>query len=167
MDDDEGRAAMTMALLEVADIELRGCDTMAPVIALGQREGGRLTAYAHLKPLPGASGPFPFDITPAQRAFHQDGVDLFGLCYGVWRDRNDSLIAQPQGFPGRQAGVIAVIGRRGSVAATFYQIDWQDGAFAGFGSAVKLATAPVGDLLADPADGVVISMETWKGEHNT
>ncbi len=147
---------MTMALLEVADVELRGCDSMDPVIALGRRDGGRLTAYAHLRPLPGAGGLFPFNAVPAQRAFHHDEVDLFGFCYGVWQDRAGALTALPDGVPGRQAGVIVIVGRRGTVTATFYQIAWDETGFAGFRAARRLAEAPVGDLLADPGGDAVI-----------
>lgn len=160
MDDGmDGADAMAKALLEVAEIELRGCDSMDPAIVLGRRDGGRLTAYSHLRLLPGETGPFPFDAAPARRAFHRDGIDLYGIAYGVWRDRAGRPTALPDGFPGRQAGVMTIIGRRGATTASVHPIAWENGRFAGFGTPQALAAAPVGDLLSDPGERVVIPFE--------
>lgn len=161
MSDDAGREPMRLALLDVANIELRGCDSMNPVIVVGQRDGGRLIAYPHLR-LRSGGGAFPYDVGPAQRALRHDDVDLFGICYGVWRGRSGALLAQPEGFPGRQAGVVTVIGRRGAVTASFYEIVWNDGGFAGLQPPCRMPVSPIGDLLADPGEEVVVRMSAWR-----
>lgn len=162
MEHDVGCAAMRMALLEVADIELSGCDSMDPVIVMGQRQAGRLTAYAHLRLRSGDKDPFPFDVAPAQRAFHRDGVDLFGICYGVWQDQAGAFLAQPEGFPGRQSGVVTVIGRLGAVTASYYQIIWDEKGYAGFCPPRQMAVSPIGDLLVAPGEDVVVPLNVWK-----
>jgi hypothetical protein len=146
---------MSKALLGVAEIELRSGESMDPALVFGvPGTSGKLVSYSHLRHLHNpADTAFPFDLLPPQRSFRKDGIDLFGLAYGVWQGYHGRLTAIPISLTVRQIGVVTLVGQlsQRDVVATFWPIIWENGAFKGYGDPAASASPDL-DLLWESQD---------------